>query len=614
MKKVAIYARFSDDELQNDNSIEDQIRTCKARAEAEGWQIVQVYTDHGISGASMLLRPGIQMLMSHAQLAQFDLVLTEGLDRLSRDQEDIAGIYKRIKFAGLEIYSLSDGGLISEMHIGLKGTMNAVFLKDLAVKTRRGLSGRIEKGKSGGGISYGYKVVKKFDADGMQVRGDREIIEAEAEIVQRIFKEYVSGISPKKIAFQLNKEQIPCPSGKSWGASTIYGNRKRGTGILNNELYIGKLVWNRLTYVKNPDTGKRVSRLNPQDEWQIVDVPHLRIVGQDLWNKVKERQVALDKKHSFQAKQRPKNLFSFLLKCGCCGNGLSIVSSKRYGCSTARNKGTCINRLTIKQEELENTVLKGLQENLMQAEVVEAFCEEYTRYINELRRAKTSQIDKYKKELVKLEKDKANIIEAIKAGIPAGELKESLDMIVQKREKIEHFLSQKEDAKVLLHPAMSKQYKKEIASLRAALNREDSKAEASTIIRSLIDKIVLTPKPSGKEYAIDLHGDLAGILSMATGRYQKLTASNEMVSQVARMSFSPGLNNNDNNDWDTNLEELFLADSISKDKVVAGVRCQLFLAATLMLLKAMLNKGFQKIHRISQLRENPMNTYLMLSV
>ncbi len=141
MQKVAIYARYSSD-LQSDASIEDQIRICSERAKQEGWKIINTYTDHGISGAT-LMRPGIQMLMQDAMAGKFDIVLTEALDRLSRDQEDIAGIYKRIIFADSKIITLSEGE-VSDIHIGLKGTMNALFLKDLAAKTHRGLSGRIE--------------------------------------------------------------------------------------------------------------------------------------------------------------------------------------------------------------------------------------------------------------------------------------------------------------------------------------------------------------------------------------------------------------------------------------------------------------------------------------
>jgi hypothetical protein len=53
----------------------------------------------------------------------------------------------------------------------------------------------------------------------------------------------------------------------------IYGNHQRGTGILNNEVYVGRLVWNRLRYIKNPDAGTRVSRLNPEAEWMSRSVP-----------------------------------------------------------------------------------------------------------------------------------------------------------------------------------------------------------------------------------------------------------------------------------------------------------------------------------------------------
>jgi len=239
MTAVAIYARYSSDN-QRDASIEDQIRLCQERAAREGWRIHNCYTDHALSGAS-LMRPGIQMLMQDAAAGRFEVILAEALDRLSRDQEDIAGIYKRLRFAGVRIVTLSEGD-VSDLHIGLKGTMNALFLKDLADKTRRGLRGRVEAGKSGGGLTYGYDVVKKFDGNGEAIRGDRTINKAQAAIVLRIFREYAEGRSPKAIVHQLNRDRVPCPGGAAWGASTIHGHRRRGTGILNNELYVGRMV------------------------------------------------------------------------------------------------------------------------------------------------------------------------------------------------------------------------------------------------------------------------------------------------------------------------------------------------------------------------------------
>jgi site-specific DNA recombinase len=161
-----------------------------------------------------------------------------------------------LRHAEIRLITLSEGE-ISELHVGLKGTMNALFLKDLASKTRRGLEGRVRQGRSGGGSAYGYDVVHQIDAHGEPIRGERRINEPQAAIVRRIFNDYATGISPRAIAKRLNAEKVLAPAGKGWGPSKIHGNRQRGTGILNNELYIGRLVWNRQRYIKDLETGKR---------------------------------------------------------------------------------------------------------------------------------------------------------------------------------------------------------------------------------------------------------------------------------------------------------------------------------------------------------------------
>jgi hypothetical protein len=132
--KVAIYARYSSDN-QRDASIADQMRVCRAFVDRQGWTIAQEYSDHAVSGAT-LLRSGFQALMRDALNRRFDVVLAESLDRFSRDQEDTAGLFKRLTFAGVNIVTLAEGD-ITHLHIGFKGTMNALFLKDLAEKTHR---------------------------------------------------------------------------------------------------------------------------------------------------------------------------------------------------------------------------------------------------------------------------------------------------------------------------------------------------------------------------------------------------------------------------------------------------------------------------------------------
>ena len=164
------YARYSSDN-QSEASIDDQVRICRARAEREAWTVVEVYADHALSGATTK-RPGLQALVADARAGRLDVVLAEALDRISRDQEHTAEIWKTLEFAGTKLITLSEG-LVSELHVGLRGTMNAMFLKDLAAKTHRGLAGRVEAGKSGGGLCYGYRVVRAINERGDPVRGDR---------------------------------------------------------------------------------------------------------------------------------------------------------------------------------------------------------------------------------------------------------------------------------------------------------------------------------------------------------------------------------------------------------------------------------------------------------
>jgi site-specific DNA recombinase len=284
--RVAVYARYSNDS-QNEASIEDQLRLCRQRVEQEGWQLEQIYRDAAISGASTF-RPGYKAMLAAAKEGGFDIVLAEALDRLSRDQEDIAGLFKRLSFAGIQIITLAEGE-ITELHIGLKGTMNALFLKDLAAKTRRGLQGRVAAGKSAGGQCYGYKPLRQTNAQGEPMRGDRTIDKGEAAVIDRIFRMFADGYSPVAITKSLNADSTPGPEGRAWRDTTVRGHAARGTGILRNELYVGRLIWNRMHFVKDPSTGKRVSRMNPPEQWVTEDVPHLRIIDQDLWTRVQTR-------------------------------------------------------------------------------------------------------------------------------------------------------------------------------------------------------------------------------------------------------------------------------------------------------------------------------------
>jgi site-specific DNA recombinase len=460
--KVAIYARYSS-ENQRDASIADQFRVCREFAQRQGWHIAAEYSDHAVSGAT-IMRPGFQAMMREALQKKFDIVMAEALDRFSRDQEDTAGLFKRLTFAGVNIVTLAEGD-ITHLHIGLKGTMNALFLKELAEKTRRGIRGRIELGKAGGGVSFGYRIVRRLE-NGVVTTGEREIVPEEAAIVRRIFKDYLAGASPKQIAKALNAERVRGPRGALWSPSTIHGNPERGIGILHNELYIGRLVWNRQRFLKDPDTGKRVARANPPSEWITKDVPELRIIDDEVWQAVQTRYASVQRKwkagqegRRFNQFRRPKYLFSGLTKCGECGAGFIVYSREQLGCFGTRDRGTCTNKLTISRYEVEKRVLSALHDKLMRKDFFgsvpffEEFCREFAKEMNMLRMEQRAGLSGAKRELERVKREIQKVVEAIVDGVKGSELKDRMADLQNRKDSLLKQLEVEDEPPPLLHRA-----------------------------------------------------------------------------------------------------------------------------------------------------------------
>ncbi|WP_093160734.1 recombinase family protein [Aliiruegeria lutimaris] len=540
-QRAAIYSRYSSD-LSSDASIEDQVRRCRAYAEAKGWVVSGEFEDRAISGASVL-RPGYQDLLQTVQTGKVDVILTEALDRLSRDQEDIAGLFKRARFLGVRLETVSEGE-IGELHIGLKGTMNALYLKDLADKTRRGLEGRIRARKSAGGLCYGYAVVPGEE------RGDREIVPAEAATIRRIFEAFTAGKSPKAIARDLNTDGIPGPRGRMWRDTAIRGHRQRGTGILNNELYVGRLVWNRLRYVKDPATGKRVSRINPQDEWIVEDASHLRIVDDGVWDRVKERQAAIDatpavqgiKKSRFWEHRRPGHLLTGLLHCGTCGGVFASAGRDYLACSNARKLGTCDQRKGIRRQVLEGFVLNLLRERLMQPQAVEAFIQAYHSEVNSGRDAEEAK----RAELVrqhKLVSDKLDgLYDAIADGLRTPGLMAKLEALEADKAELEARVSVPPPSPVRLHPNLSAIYRQKVERLGKSIQDPGIRDEALALLRQLITQVRIIHAASGWEVQLD--GDIEALVVLGATTetrdgHGRTKASLSSVKVVAGVGFEP---------------------------------------------------------------------------
>jgi DNA invertase Pin-like site-specific DNA recombinase len=536
MIRAVIYARFSS-ELQRDESIEDQVEVCRREAERQGWAVTKVYADRAVSGASRF-RPQYQQMIADAEQMQFDFLVCEALDRLGRKLADIADLHDRLSFCGIKIHTVTTGA-VTQLHIGMLGTMAQLYLSDLREKVWRGQLGRARQGRIPGGLAYGYKVITERDASG---GGRREIDGAEATVVQRIFQNYAAGISPRAIAKQLNDEGVLGPSGREWRDTTIRGQVDRGTGLLNNSVYIGRLEWNRTAYVKNPRTGKKVARVNKREAREIAEVPELRIIDDELWQSVKNRQqrarIEMGKDEAGNALNRlhrRKFLLSELLVCGSCGGRYTVVGKDRHGCATRRAKGTCSNDKTIIRQRIETRVLGGLRDKLMAPELVAEFVRAYQEEINAAAKMVASRGEELKREAETVDRKIAGIMAAIEDGMYTPALKERMKALEARKAELEAEMASAEPPSVVrLHPNAAEIYRRKVAELELALNEESIKAEAADILRSLIDRVVLTPAAEAPD-GIDarLHGELAAVLALSGAQNQKLPAAGAVGSQLS---------------------------------------------------------------------------------
>ncbi len=530
MKRAAIYARYSSD-LQSPTSIEDQVRLCRRRAAEIGAEVVDVYSDAAISGARLLGRPGIDRMLKDAKAGRIDIVIAEALDRLSRDQEDIAGIYKRLVHAGASVLTLAEGE-ISPMHIGFKGTMNALFLKDLGMRVRRGQSGRVKAGRAPGGLVYGYRVVPKFDERNEPIRGLREIDPDQAAVVVRIYERYAAGVSPRAIAGALNADGIPSPRGKTWNASTITGQRKRLNGILHNPIYIGRIVYNRQGFRVDPDTGSRTAVTNPESDREEQEVPALRIIDDELWQKVQHHLILRRSGSENPGRQRrPKHLLSGLVSCGSCGSTYIKVDGEYLGCARHRESADCSNGRRIKASRLESDVISGLRQHLMQPEAIAAFVDEYEARA----RAISAATKRHRASTAKRERDTSvqieRLVTAIADGTHSPAVRQRLIDLERQLEEIRaEAAAAATDGMVALHPNLADLYRARLDSLREALSEPGERVEAATLIRGLIDRIVLHPTAGKRGLEAEIVSQMSALSALAQGKNK---AKPELVISVA---------------------------------------------------------------------------------
>jgi hypothetical protein len=243
--------------------------------------------------------------------------------------------------------------------------------------------GQARKGFNCGGRTYGYRHIPITDGTQLDEYGrpriiavKREIDEEQAQWVRQIFTWYAEGRSPRWIAGELNRLGVLAPGAAykrksrrklhgTWSASALHGVRKQGTGLLHNPLYIGRLIWNRRDWVRNPETKRKTPQLRPESEWIVTEQPHLRIVAQELWERVQGRSASRLMMRKGTPVTNMKYLLSGLLKCGMCESRYVMADYHRYACSGYLNRRHCENQLRVRRDLVETKCLDGLKRELL---------------------------------------------------------------------------------------------------------------------------------------------------------------------------------------------------------------------------------------------------------
>jgi site-specific DNA recombinase len=497
--RIVLYGRHST-AMQTATSSIDQTESCMKLVAYVGGTVLATYHDPEQSGYRRD-RPGLRKLLADIESGTVDLIVCEALDRLARDAEDVAWLGKKLAYHRVQLHTVSEGH-VDEIKFAVAGLLGAIFLKHLIDKTLRGMEAAVLAGRCAGGRSYGYKRVIRLDDRGERVRGLLEIDEAQAAIVERIFTEFTAGASSIQIATRLNTDGVPGPRGGQWNASTVRGDPKKATGILNNPLYVGRLVWGRRQWRRNPDSEKRERRyrLREHSEWIEVAVPDLRIVDDAQWSAVRA-QIAQRLRPSTDVpvarQNRRKHLLSGLIRCSCCGSGYTISGKDYYRCAGQKERGTCSNTVSVRKGPLETATLSILQHQLLTEDHARLFAEEFQREMARL----TSMSARQDRSIIDRVAVVTREIDMLAANMLAAVASPALLKLLGDREaekaRLEGQLSMPTavapSATILSHRAVQQLFKEKVSQLREALDAETVRGEAAEILSTLIESVTIYP-------------------------------------------------------------------------------------------------------------------------
>ncbi|MCL0047861.1 recombinase family protein [Dehalococcoidia bacterium] len=482
---VAIYARVSSERQDVDLSISAQLKALREYASRNDHTVVKEYIDEAESGRS-IDRPGFKQMIATARqkTPPFEAILVWKLSRFARNREDSI-IYKSLlRKQGIQVISINEpledtpSGRLLE---GIIEVIDEFYSANLSQDVVRGMRENASRGfYTGGYTPYGYRRVKVRDGD--TERSKLEPDPTTAPVVERIFRECVSGQGLKEIAKGLNRDGLTTRTGKKWGTTSVHN-------VLRNEAYAGVLVWDR----------RKKRRIGASDGLPPVRVENAwpAIVHRDTFGQAQAKLADRAPRITHPRVVHSEYILSGMIRCKECGTamiGHAVKSGKffYYMCGNARRKGRDLCKTPLlPKDKIERFVIDRIKQYILTEENLE----ELVRLTNE-ELAQTCDEERERLELIQaqiadVDSRLGKLYDALETGeFKSGELAPRIKALFAKKEELQQVKAEAEEALryrtiELADPDVVRAYVKDLKGLL----EESEIVEQKAFLKSFVEKI-----------------------------------------------------------------------------------------------------------------------------
>ena len=324
-KRVAAYARVSSGKDAMLHSLSAQVSYYSDYIQNNGWEYAGVYADEAITGTKDK-RDGFQKLLAECRNGNVDMVITKSISRFARNTVTLLTTVRELKELGVDVYFEEQNIHTASADGELMLTILASYAQEESLSVSENMKWRIKKnfedGKPWSGFVLGYRCEN----------GQYVVVPEEAEVVRRIYREYLEGLGATAIMKGLNDDGIRTRTGKPW---RIGGVLK----VLKNYNYTGNLLLQK-TYSENHLTKRKLVNCGEQPQYH-AEGAHEAIIDLETWEAVQD-EIARRAEQYAPTKKASSYPFTGLIVCGTCGKHYrrkTTVSGVIWVCTTYNTHG-----------------------------------------------------------------------------------------------------------------------------------------------------------------------------------------------------------------------------------------------------------------------------------